>query len=189
MHKIDARQDPADGAEGPSVQPSAGDGQAIIIDRQIVRDAWHLMLADETDVPASGPVIVPLALWQARRDSLRQRAEPVGVWLAPHEEVEALADDLASLPLIAVSFPVFTDGRGFSTGRLLRERYGFKGELRAIGDVFKDTLYYLKRCGFNAFAVRPDKNIEDALLGLDDFTQFYQGAVDDAAPLFRRRAI
>lgn len=186
MHKVDDKQDPADGAESQKMQTHGTTGQLIIVNGDIVPDAW--LLTNDDQVPAQGPVIVPLAVWLKQRDALRTRAEPVGVWIAPDEEVEALADDVASLPLIAVDFPAFTDGRGFSTARLLKDRYGFAGELRAIGDVFKDTMFYLKRCGFNAFAVRADKDIHEALKGLNDFNEVYQGATDQPLPLFRRRA-
>jgi uncharacterized protein (DUF934 family) len=87
-----------------------------------------------------------------------------------------------------VNFPKFADGRGYSTARLLRERYGYHGEIRAIGDVLHDQLFFMKRCGFDAYAVRADKDIEAALAGFDDFSDAYQAAVDQPQPLFRRRA-
>jgi uncharacterized protein (DUF934 family) len=162
----------------------------LIKDRTIVDDSWLLLepTADgvQPEVPATGAVIVPLAVWQADKDALKARGN-VGVWLRPDEEAEAVRTDLADLPLIAIQFPVFTDGRGFTTARLLRERYGYGGEIRAIGDVFRDQLFYMSRCGFNAFAVRADKNIEDALEGLNDSSEAYQVSVERPDPLFRRR--
>ena len=162
----------------------------LIKDRAIIDDSWVLLdsTADGAlpTVPGHGKIILPLALWQAQKAALQARGE-VGVWLRPEEEAEALQDDLATLPLIAIQFPVFTDGRGFTTARLLRERYGYTGELRAFGDVFRDQLFYLSRCGFNAFAVRPDKDLEDALAGLNDFSEAYQTSVERPQPLFRRR--
>lgn len=185
-HIYPAGQDPADGAEPQTKHHHNTESrQAIIVGGTVVQDDWTLL--DGEPLPATGKIIVPLTLWLAQRENLLVRGD-VGVWIAADEEVEALADDVAALPLIAVDFPVFTDGRGFSTGRLLRERFGFKGELRAVGDVFKDTICYLYRCGFNAFAVRPDKNIHDALQGLQDFTEFYQSGVNQPLPLFRRRS-
>ena len=161
----------------------------LIRDRQIVdTNETLLRLNDDgsfATVPATGAVIVPLSQFLAQKAALLQRGD-VGVWFASGEEVELLGDDAAQLTLIAVEFPAFTDGRGFTTGRLLRERYGFSGELRAFGDVFKDTLNYLLRCGFNSFVVREDKVVAEALKGLDDFTEFYQADVAHA-PLFRRR--
>ncbi|QBC44739.1 DUF934 domain-containing protein [Iodobacter fluviatilis] len=139
-----------------------------------------------TVLPSSGLIIVPLAQYFAQKIELQSRGD-FGVWFAPDDEPESLGGEANSLTLIAVEFPVFTDGRGFSIGRLLRERYGFTGELRAFGDVFKDTIVYLKRCGFNAFVVNSDKNIEDALLGLDALAESYQTGTDQPVPLFRRR--
>jgi uncharacterized protein (DUF934 family) len=135
--------------------------------------------------PDSVPVIVSLAVWQANRDELRARGD-VGVWLAPADDPLALAEDVASLPVIAIDFPSFTDGRGYSSARLLRERLGYQGELRAIGDVQRDQLYYLSQVGFDAFAVREDRDIEAALASLRDFSDGYQGT-QARTPWFRRR--
>ena len=162
----------------------------IIKDRQIVADDWQVVKLAEGETAESvaipeGRVIVPLAVWQARRDALKARGN-VAVWLASDERPEALKDDMASLPLIAVDFPKFGDGRGYSIAYNLRARLGFTGELRAIGDVLRDQLFYMQRVGFNAFATRPDRSIEDALKGLTDFSEAYQASWDKKAPLFRR---
>lgn len=166
----------------------------LIRDRAIVRDEWTL-IAHTRDRDASlpaGPIIVPLTLWQSERALLEavylDRAFPLGVWLEPQHDPALIAADAHRFALIAVDFPKFADGRGYSTAALLRSRYGFKGELRAIGDVLRDQLFYLKRAGFNAFALRADKDITDALRAFDDFSETYQGAVDQPLPLFRRRA-
>ena len=158
----------------------------IILDRRIVDDPWQLIEAG-ADIPADGDVIVSLAAWQARAAEPASRHGRVGVWLRPDDEPGALADDTATLPVIAVQFPQFADGRGYSIARLLRERYGFKGELRAFGDVLRDQLFYLHRVGFNAFAIKPGKSIEDALGAFGDFSDAYQSAVDQPAPHYRRR--
>ncbi|QNM95976.1 DUF934 domain-containing protein [Chitinimonas koreensis] len=154
--------------------------------REIVANHW-IRVAEGCDDAVPAHTLLPLKEWLERRDELLDRAD-VGVWFAPDDEPEALGADAARLALIAVDFPAFTDGRGFSIGRLLRERYGFAGELRAVGDVFKDTLLYLRRCGFDAFEIRADKDVEDAARGLDDFSEFYQSGVDQPLPLFRRRS-
>jgi uncharacterized protein (DUF934 family) len=158
--------------------------QRLIKDRAVVDDAWTLARDAESIAP-SGPAIVPLSAWKSRRDELSARGN-VGVWLAPDDDPAELAADIAALPLIAVDFPQFTDGRGYSIGRLLRERYGFTGELRAIGDVQRDQLYYLAQCGFNAFAVRGDRDVDDALAGLTAFSDGYQ-LTNARTPWFRRR--
>ena len=164
----------------------------IIKNRQIVDDTWNVLKLSEgetpesVDLPGDNP-IVPLAVWLARRDELLARQRPVGVWLDSHEGPEAIAGDIERFAVIAVNFPKFADGRGYSTARLLRERHGFTGELRAIGDVLQDQLYYMKRCGFDAYAVRADKDIVAALAWLDDFSDSYQAAADQPQPLFLRR--
>ncbi len=108
------------------------------------------------------------------------------MWLAPGEEPKDLEDDLGALPLVAIHFPAFKDGRGYSYARELRTRYNFKGEVRATGDVLRDQLFYMTRCGFNAFEVREDRSIEEALQGLKDFSVTYQGDVNEPRPLYRR---
>ena len=160
----------------------------LIKDRAIVVDAWALLrsAASLGDLPENGSVIVPLALWLQRRHALFARGN-VGVLLAPADDPAALVDDVATLPLIAVDFPQFTDGRGYSTARLLREKYGFKGELRAVGDVLRDQLYYLAASGFNAFALRADRDAQDALKAFADFSDNYQATVAQPVPNFRRR--
>jgi len=162
----------------------------IIKDKAIVADEWSLLKLAEGEAPESvaipaGKQIVPLAVWIAQKTALASRKD-IGVWLAPDERAESLKDDAASLPLIAVDFPNFADGRGYSTAFNLRTRLGFTGELRAIGDVLRDQLFYMQRVGFNAFATRPDRSIEDALKGLTDFSDVYQTSWDQKTPLFRR---
>jgi len=161
----------------------------LIKDGAIADDRWTLLreASSLANLPDAEPAIVPLALWLAQRDALRARGE-IGVWLKPSDDPDLLAVDCSALPLIAIDFPQFTDGRGYSIARLLRERYQFTGELRAIGDILRDQLYYLHQCGFNAFAVRADRNLEDALKGLSDFTDNYQATWARPMPLFRRRA-
>ncbi len=156
----------------------------LIKDRTLVDDRWAVVR--DADSPPPGPVIVPLATWKSNRDALKARGD-VGVWLASSDDPADLANDTATLTVIAVDFPQFTDGRGYSIGRLLRERYGFAGELRAIGDVQHDQLYYLAQCGFNAFSIRPDRSAEDALQGLAAFSDGYQ-LTNARTPWFRRRA-
>lgn len=162
----------------------------IIKDKAIVDDEWSLLKLAQGETPElvaipAGKQIVPLAVWIAQKPALASRKD-IGVWLAPDERAESLKDDAASLPLIAVDFPNFADGRGYSTAFNLRTRLGFTGELRATGDVLRDQLFYMQRVGFNAFATRPDRSIEDALKGLTDFSDVYQTSWDQKTPLFRR---
>jgi uncharacterized protein (DUF934 family) len=160
----------------------------LIKGRAIIEDRWTL-LRDATslaDLPGETAVIVPLALWRSEHEALVARKD-VGVWLKPDDDPGALAADIDNLPLVAIDFPKFVDGRGYSSARLLRDKYRFGGELRAIGDVLRDQLYYLRQCGFDAFAVRADRNFADAIGGLDDFSDNYQSTFARPVPLFRRR--
>jgi len=163
----------------------------LIRDRRIVADSWRLLsrgpAGELPEVPAAGDMIVPLTLWLERGGDFSARSGRTGLWLDSNEEPEAAAGDVAGLGLIAVNFPKFGDGRGYSTARLLRERYGFKGELRAIGDVSQDHLYFMEQCGFNAFALRDDQDPQAALSVFCTFSDGYQTSVLRAAPLFRRR--
>lgn len=141
---------------------------------------------DNLELPA-GNVLVSLPTWQQAREQLIAHDGKIGVTLAPDEFAEAIADDLGHISMVAIRFPAFADGRGYSTAYALRTRYRYDGELRAVGDVFKDTLFYQKRCGFNSFVVREDKNIEEALKGLSFFSESYQASADGSRPLFLRR--
>lgn len=159
----------------------------LIRNRALADDRYTLLRAAASlgDLPDGVPVIVPLALWLERRAALIARGE-TGVWLAPADDPAALTDDVHRLPLIAIDFPQFTDGRGYSHARLLRERYRFAGELRAIGDIQRDQLYYLAQCGFDAFAIPDTKDARDALNGFLDFSDGYQ-ATATRVPWFHRR--
>jgi len=144
-----------------------------------------------TQIPASGKILVPLSVYLARKNELAARItnQEVGIWLATHEKLENLIDtepDLNKFPLIAVYVERFADGRIFTIGNLLRTRYGYNNTLRAFGDVLRDQLFFLKRSGFDSYLIRADRNAEDALQSLKDFTQPYQGAVDDNQPVWRR---
>jgi uncharacterized protein (DUF934 family) len=115
------------------------------------RDAWVKAQADVT--LADAPVILPKARWIAERDQLDGRNEPVGLLLTAGESIDDIVDDLPRLALIALDFPKFSDGRAFSTARLLREKYGFKGELRATGNVLADQIPFMRRVGFDSYEV------------------------------------
>ena len=173
----------------------------LIKNAKIATDTWKLLdwAADGSlpTLPATGDIIVPLALWQALAGELLARGTGrLGLWLDSAEDPAMVADSLEAFSLIAVNFPQFTDGRGYSTARLLRERYGWKGELRAIGDIQRDQLFYLLRCGFDAFQLNDGldapqgdllRSAQGALSALNDFTEGYQTSVERPLPLFRRR--
>ncbi|HEY4372045.1 MAG TPA: DUF934 domain-containing protein [Burkholderiales bacterium] len=163
--------------------------EKVILDGAVVPNTWTLVTS--LDPIAASDVadgsILPLPLWLALREDAALAGKRVGVWLAPADEPGELAEDVARLPLIAVQFPAFTDGRGYSTGRLLRERYGYKGEMRAIGDVGRDHLFNLFHCGFNAFEIKASQKPEEAIAGLRDFSDGYS-RTQRRVPAYRRRA-
>ena len=162
----------------------------IIKDKAIVDDHWNVLKLTEGESPETvsvpaGQQIVPLQVWLAQKTTLSTRKD-IGVWLASDERAEQLKEDIAALPLVAVDFPAFSDGRGYSIAFNLRSRLGYEGEIRAVGDVLRDQLFYMQRVGFNAFATREDRSIEDALKGLTDFSDVYQTSWDQKTPLYRR---
>jgi uncharacterized protein (DUF934 family) len=163
----------------------------IIKGREVVADDWSVLRLAEGDVPESvivpeGKVIVPLTVWLAQKESLSARAE-LGVWIAADERFEALKGESDRFAVIAVDFPKFSDGRGYSIAYNVRKRLGYAGELRAIGDVLRDQLFSMSRVGFNAYATRQDRSIHEALKGLTVFSETYQASVDQPLPLFRRK--
>ena len=131
--------------------------------------------------------IFTLAQWKQQREALLASGAPIGIRLEPADDPVELAPDIDRIQLVAINFPKFADGRGYSSAALLRTRYRYQGELRAVGDVGRDQLFYLKRCGFDSFALAPHRDPHSALASLDDFRVRYQGSVDDPLPLFRRR--
>lgn len=163
----------------------------IVKNRQIATDTWHLLKAGPDGalppVPATGDIIVPLGTWLDQRDALLSRAGRLGIWLDSHEDPAQVASDLQHFALIAVNFPKLGDGRGFSIARLLRERHGWQGELRAIGYVLRDLMFDLSRCGFDAYSLREGEDPQAALSAFDDFSEGYQTSVDRPQPLYRRR--
>jgi uncharacterized protein (DUF934 family) len=156
----------------------------LIKDHQVIEDTWLLLDKEATEIP-QGAVIIPLNLWTENKDKLSDR-KPLGIWLDSDESPKLIADAINTFDLIAINFPGFNDGRGFSYARELRENHGYQGEIRAIGDFMRDQLFYLQRCGFNAFALE-GADPEKALASLDDFSDAYQASVDQPVPLFKRR--
>lgn len=157
----------------------------IIIKDKIVDDKWEVLPKVFLGEPAVNKLLLlPMKYWLEHSENLRLPV--LGIWIDSDEEVEEIGEKANMFPVIAINFPSFTDGRGFTAGRLLRERYGYNGQLRAIGHVIRDQLFYLKRCGFDAFQLREGTDLEEALKSLNDFSVTYQGDADDPNPLFRR---
>ena len=157
---------------------------------RVVHDLWTTVGdADALHaLPDDAPVLVPLALWSAERDALLVRKGCMGVSLGPADDPSVISDDLGQFELVAIDFPRFTDGRGYSIARLLRERYGYSGHLRAVGDVLRDQLFYMLRCGFDQFAMKHEGHLDDAMTAWRDFSEAYQTSVDRRQPWFARRA-
>ena len=126
------------------------------------------------DFPEGADLIAPLALLHARGDELLERKGRTGVLLQPHDDPATIAGTLQRLALIAVNFPKFGDGRGYSSARLLRERHGYRGEVRAVGDVLRDQLLLMKRCGFDSFELREDQEATEALAAFSELGEQYQ---------------
>lgn len=158
----------------------------LLKDAQIIDNHWTRVDTDSDSLPA-GDIVVHHATWQQRQAELIDHQGAIGVWFDGNEEIENFVDTIINVPLIAINFPKFVDGRGFSVARLLRERYGYTGELRAVGHFIRDQLFLLQRCGFNAFQFDHDIDLQQAAKSLSDFTDSYQVAVDQPQPLFKRR--
>jgi len=156
----------------------------IIKDRTITESEFQVADAD-TDI-SSNNILLPLATYLENRAVLAGRND-VGVWIDAGEDVEDIQDVANSLPIIALNFPNFVDGRAYSSANLLRRKFHYEGEIRAIGDVRRDQLEQMLRCGFNAFQMADGQNLEASLLGLDGFTYNYQTTIDRPDPLFQNR--
>jgi uncharacterized protein (DUF934 family) len=153
----------------------------LIKQGSIINDVW-VPLNSDIALPASGQ-ICNLEQWLHLTDKSGS-----AVLLESGQEPAPLLGHLEKIVLVVVNFPVFTDGRGFSYARELRE-HGYKGELRAGGHIIRDQLTYLRRCGFDAFQLHDEDGLETALASLTDFSECYQAAIDQPLPLFRRRTV
>lgn len=159
----------------------------MVIDKsgQEIRNGWQ-HLDDQVPVPAAGPVTVSVARWLAERIMLLARSAPVALRLEAADSPEAIADDLPHFPLIVLNFATMADGRLFSLARLLRERFGFAGELRARGDFIVDQMFFLGRVGVDTFEPATDASADAVRAALATFSVSYQAATDEKLPLYRR---
>jgi uncharacterized protein (DUF934 family) len=150
---------------------------ALIKGGKLVDDIYA-PLADGDEIPSNGAVLVSLARWQSDRKLLVERAEPVGIKLKSDESPELIADDLGQISLVALEFPQFRDGRAYSYARMLRDRFGFEGEVRAVGDVLMEQLHFMLRTGFDAFELQSDDPLQQFETAMADFSVWYQPAAD-----------
>ncbi len=159
----------------------------FIKDRKPADDSWTPFTGlEELDTLPTGDIYVPFKEWLERREELLKRNSRLGVILENTDDVDALADDLERLDLVVLQFPKMADGRAYSQARLLRERYDYKGEVRAVGDVLRDQVFYMQRCGFNAFEMREDQDLNSVLKAFDEMTVTYQPSTDEDMPIWRR---
>ena len=162
----------------------------ILKNGQVQHDAWQVLRPEaEADlatvsVPA-GQWLVPFALWQTQITALKSRND-IGVWLSPADDLSDVAQQFAAWPLVAIDFPKFTDGRGYSIAWRVRNHYKYNGELRAVGNVLVDQLFFMLRVGFDTLALDPKVVGATAKRNLAPFPDVYQGSTDNPAPLFRR---
>lgn len=165
--------------------------QRLIKDGVLADDPWTLLKEatgpEILKVVSGKNFIVPLQFWKSFQTEIEEYSGGFSIWLDSHENVDDIESELASLPLIALNFPAFADGRSYTNARELREHYKYEGEIRAIGDVLRDQIYYMKRCGFDAFEIRHDQNAEECISALADFKTGYQSSIDETLPLYRRR--
>jgi len=155
-----------------------------------VEDEW-VDVADDVFLPANGAIVVSLARWQAERDALSGRNEPLGIRLAADEDPASIRDDLDRFGLVVLNFPKFNDGRAFSQARMIRQRFGFNGEIRATGHVIRDLLLFMARCGFDSFELAPERTLDDWRSAMREFSVWYQPAADARVPAseLRHRAL
>jgi len=162
--------------------------QNVILDGRIVANEW-LSLADDAALPAAGKVIVSLKRFRAERAALDGSGLAVGVRIPNTEDVATLAQELAAQPLIALEIPKMADGRAYSQARVLRERYAYRGEIRAQGDVLRDQLFHMSRCGINAFELRADQDAQDCLRAFSDYDLAYQRGADGIETVWQKRRL
>ncbi len=153
---------------------------------RVISNPWQ-RIDDDASLPAAGDVIVSLARWSEAAATLAQHAGRIGIRVDSDADIDTLAGNLPALDLIVLEFATFVDGRHYSNAVRLRSFYAFSGELRAAGDVQRDQLNYLQRCGFDAFEVADDVDVADFLRGADEFSGVYQYALDHRTPAYRLR--
>ncbi|MDY6946002.1 MAG: DUF934 domain-containing protein [Pseudomonadota bacterium] len=159
----------------------------LIKQREVVLDEWRY--ADEDPVGRARALILPFARWKAEREQWWLWDGRLGVRVGPADPVAELKNDFTRIGLIALEFGGIGEGRGYSQASLLRTRYKFTGELRAVGKIQRDQLFYMARCGFDAFELPEGADLHGALSAFDDFSVAYQGAADTAGVQVRRRAV
>lgn len=158
--------------------------ERLLVNGDVVHDPWT-RVADDAPL-LEGDCVVSWTRFQAERADLQRRTGRTGVVVPNTVDVRVLRDDLPWLHLVILELPVFRDGRAYSQARILRDQLGFRGELRATGEVLRDQIFYLRRVGFDAFEISPRHDARRAAVGLRDFSVAYQAAADEPNPIYRR---
>lgn len=160
----------------------------VIKNGRVLEDDWQRIAEPDPGQPLpEGDLIVPLDYWRNNREPLARHSGRIAVCLNGDDSLDDFSDSLDQFELVALEFPKFTDGRSYSHARLLRDRFGYRGEIRAVGEVLRDQLFFMQRCGLDSYQVREDKDAEDALKGLSDFSVRYQTAADGTPPVYKLR--
>ena len=150
---------------------------ALLKNGSVVEDIY-IDASNAEQIPDSGAILISVAQWQEQRDNLARRADPLGIVLRSDEKPEVIAADLQHFAVVALDFPAFVDGRAYSSARLLRDRYGYEGELRAVGDVLLEQLHFMNRVGFDAFSINSSHAIRDWEIAAADISVWYQPSSD-----------
>ncbi len=160
----------------------------VIKQGTVLEDAWQRLPTPAPALPLpAGDWIVPLDYWGCHREQLGAHNGRVAVCLNGADKLDDLLQVLDTFDLIALEFPKFTDGRGYSHARLLRTRHGYRGELRAVGEVLQDQLFFMQRCGIDSFELAHGKDADEVLQGLSGFSVKYQSSTDGAPPIYQLR--
>ncbi len=164
----------------------------LIKGNEIVQDDWLLVSNDESlEININDKkqkIILPLLLWLKNKNLYFNRSN-IGVWIDSDEDPREIGTDCNKLSLIAINFPIFNDGRGYSYAKILKENFNYIGELRAIGDVLCDQMYFYLKCGFTSFSIRRDEDPSQAIKSLNDFSMNYQAVSDHNQPIFHKRKL
>lgn len=158
----------------------------LLKDGMIVDDEW-VRVDDDADITDELAVVVSLERWLSEADTLRGRNAPVAVAIGNHQSPLQIAEDLEAIDAVFLTFPAYTDGRAYSQARLLRQRYGYAGEIRATGNVLRDQYAFMQRCGFDAFEVADDADLAGWGKSSGAMSTAYQTAADGAQAIWAKR--
>ena len=165
--------------------------QNLIKNSELISDTWEILKKsaglDALAASATNSIMVPLNLWKLHRNEAEAYSGNITIWLDSDELISEIKNEIDRFSVIALNFPVFSDGRSYTNARELRQALNYEGEIRAIGDVLRDQIFYMSRCGFDSFLLRPDQDAQACIDALQDFQESYQSTSVNQNPLFRRR--